>query len=154
VAARGAKPKPPPEPAPKPGFHILKTDGGIVAGKGPRKASIGVVLKDRDYRDVEVLSKAIRRARNHHVAEFRALIAGLEMARRLEIRLLRAYTDSSLVVNSVNGDSNVREEDYRKLRARALLQVEEFADFRLCWVPREMNLEAHALADKALGRSR
>ena len=78
----GTRANPPADPAPGPGTYILKTDAGIVAGKGPRLASIGVVLKDRDYRDVEMLSKRIGRARTHHVAEYKALIAGLEMARR------------------------------------------------------------------------
>jgi probable phosphoglycerate mutase len=148
----GTRAKASADPAPGPGTYILKTDAGIVAGKGPRTASIGVVLKDRDYRDVDVLSKRIRRARTHHVAEYKALIAGLEMARRHGIGLLRAYTDSSLVVNSVNGDSDVQQEDYKKLSAKARLLFKEFEDIRLCWVPREMNNEAHDLADKALGR--
>jgi hypothetical protein len=34
----------------------------------------------------------------------------------------------------------------------ACVLVKEFADFKMCWVPREMNVEANELASRALGR--
>lgn len=41
-------------PTPKPGFYVLKTDGGITAEQGAAgPAAIGVVLKDHKYRDVD-----------------------------------------------------------------------------------------------------
>jgi probable phosphoglycerate mutase len=115
-------------------------------------AAIGAVLKDPKYRDVDQVSKAIGRARNHHVAEYRALIDGLELARRHGIERIRVFLDSSLVVNTVNGDWNVKPEDLRELRANACDLVREFTDIKLCWVLREMNSEADALASQALGR--
>ena len=71
------------DPTPKPGFYVLKTDGGITAeqGQAAGPAAIGVVLKDHKYRDVDEVSKRIGWARNHHEAEYKALIAGLELAR-------------------------------------------------------------------------
>jgi ribonuclease HI len=139
---------------PKPGFYVLKTDGGIRAepGQATGPASIGVVLKDHKYRDVAEVSKRIGRARNHHEAEYEALIAGLELARRHGIDQIRVFSDSTLVVNTVNGDWNLQPEHLKDLCAKAGLLVKEFADIRLCWVPREMNLEADALASTALGR--
>jgi hypothetical protein len=40
------------DPTPKPGFYVLKTDGGIAAeqGQAAGPAAIGVVLKDHKYR--------------------------------------------------------------------------------------------------------
>jgi ribonuclease HI len=139
---------------PKPGFYVLKTDGGIAAeqGLGSGSAAIGVVLKDPKYRDVAQVSKEIGWARSHHVAEFKALVEGLELARRLGIDLLRVFLDSALVVNTVNGDSKLKAEHLRDLYTAACVLVEEFADIKMCWVPREMNVEADALASKALGR--
>jgi ribonuclease HI len=143
-------------PRPKPGFYVLKTDGGITAEKGQAAgpAAIGVVLKDHKYRDVDELSKPIGWARNHHEAEYKALIAGLELARRHGIDRIRVFSDSTLVVNSVNGDWNLQPEHLRDLRSKAALLVEQFVDIRLTWVPREMNLEADTLASRALGRGR
>jgi ribonuclease HI len=138
----------------RPGYYVLKTDGGIAADAGGASgpAAVGVVLKDPKYRDVDQVSKRIGRARNHHVAEYRALIEGLKLARRYEVERIRVFLDSSLVVNTVNG-GNLNPDDLRKLRAKACDLVREFKDIRLCWVPRGMNCEADALASKALGRS-
>lgn len=131
---------------------MLKTDGGIAAGHGDASglAAIGVVLKDPSYRDVAEVSKAIGRARNHHVAEYRALIEGLELARRHGIDRLRVFLDSALVVNTVNGDWKLEPEDLKGLCTIARAHVNEFIDIKLSWVPREMNVEADALASRAL----
>ena len=49
------------DPTPRPGFYVLKTDGGITAepGQAAGPAAIGVVLKDHKYRDVDEISKQI-----------------------------------------------------------------------------------------------
>jgi ribonuclease HI len=137
-------------------LYVLKTDGGITyeQGRASGQAAIGVVLKDPKYRDVDEVSKAIGWARNHHEAEYRALIEGLNLARSHGIDRIRVFLDSTLVVNTVNGDWKLRPEHLRDLRATACLLVEEFADIKLCWLPREMNGEADALASTALGRNR
>jgi ribonuclease HI len=139
--------------APKRGFYVLKTDGGVTAERGQAAglAAIGVVLKDHDYRDVDELSKQIGWARNHHEAEYKALIAGLELARGHGIDRIRVFSDSALVVNTVNGDWNLQPEHLKDLCAKACLLVKEFVDIQLSWVPREMNLEADTLASRALG---
>ncbi len=144
------------DPAPKPGFYVLKTDGGITAehGQAAGPAAIGVVLKDHKHRDVAEISKRIGRARNHHEAEYKALIAGLELARRPALDRIRVFSDSALVVNTVNGDWNLQPEHLKDLCVKAGLLVKEFADIQLSWVPREMNLEADTLASRALGRGR
>ena len=133
---------------------MLKTDGGITRepGLASGQAAIGVLLKDPRYRDVDELSKGIGWARSHHVAEYKALIAGLELARRHGIDRIRVFLDSTLVVNTVNGDSKLKPEHLKDLYSMACVLVKEFADVKVCWVPREMNVEADALASRALGR--
>jgi ribonuclease HI len=141
---------------PKPGFYVLKADGGITVeqGQASGQAAIGVVLKDPKYRDVDELSKRIGWARDHHEAEYKALIEGLELARRHGIDRIRVFLDSVLVVNTVNGDWNLEPEHLKALCTRACFLVKEFIDIKMCWVPREMNVEADALASRALGRGR
>jgi len=133
---------------------VLKADGGITAeqGQASGQAAIGVVLKDPKYRDVDEVSKAIGWARNHHEAEYKALIEGLELARRHGIDRIRVFLDSTLVVNTVNGDW--KPEHLKDLCARACVLVTGFVDIKMCWVPREMNVEADVLASRALGRGR
>ncbi len=150
------EPRSPNRSAPKPGFYVLKTDGGITAERGQAsgQAAIGVVLKDPKYRDVDEVSKGIGWARNHHEAEYKALIEGLELARCHGIDRIRVFLDSALVVNTVNGDWKLEPEHLKDLCAMACVLVKEFADIKMCWVPREMNVEADALASRALGRGR
>ncbi len=64
------------------------------------------------------------------------------------------FSDSALVVNTVNGDWNLQPEHLKDLCVKAGLLVKEFADIQLSWIPREMNLEADTLAGRALGRGR
>ena len=138
---------------PKPGFYVLKTDGGITAEQGASgPAAIGVVLKDPKYRDVDEVSQRIGWARNHHEAEYKALIEGLKLARRHGIDRIRVFLDSALVVNTVNGDWNLKAEHHKDLLTKACDLVKKFADIKVCWVPREMNFEADTLASRALGR--
>jgi ribonuclease HI len=139
----------------KRGFYVLNADGGIAAEQGASgPAAIGVVLKDQKYRDVDQVSKSVGWARNHHEAEYKALIEGLELARRHGIDRIRVFLDSALVVNTVNGDWNLEPEHLKDLCTMACALVQEFADIKLCWVPREMNVEADALASRVLGRGR
>ena len=67
---------------------------------------------------------------------------------------IRVFLDSALVVNTVNGDWKLEPEHLKDLCTMACVLVKEFADIKMCWVPREMNLEADALASRALGRGR
>jgi hypothetical protein len=73
---------------PKTRYHLLTTDGGMVAnqpGKAAGEAAIGVVLKA----PLEEVSEPIGPAKDHHVAEYRALIRGLEVARSRDWTLTR-----------------------------------------------------------------
>jgi ribonuclease HI len=137
---------------PKPGLYTLNADGGIVAEQGQPEgeAAIGVVLKDSDNSPVEAISESIGWALDHHVAEFRALIEGLKLARRYGVDKIRVFLDSQLVVNTVGGDWDLKSEHLQVLRSEARDLYETFTDRRLCWVPREMNTEADELASKAL----
>lgn len=135
---------------------MLKTDGGISRepGRASGRAGIGVVLKDDRDRDVDTESRLFGWVRNHHEAEFRAFIAGLELARRHAIDRIRVFADSRYVIHTVNGDWKLKAEHFKAVYAKAVMLVREFADIRLAWVPREMNVEADALASRALGRFR
>jgi ribonuclease HI len=131
-------------------YHLLMTDGGIVAdrrGKMAGEAAIGVVLKD----PLEEISEAIGAAKDHHVAEYRALIRGLELARSRGIEHLRVCLDSALVVNQLNGRWEVKAKHLKPLYEQAISLIHEFADINIAWVPRTANAEADALASTPLG---
>jgi ribonuclease HI len=149
VGAQGAITE---SPRPKPGLYTLHTDGGIVAapGQAAGEAAIGAVLKNSDNLLVEAISESIGHVDDHHVAEFRALVEGLTMAKRHGVDKIRVFTDSELLVKSVRDDGNLKSEELQKLQAQARDLYRRFTDRELCWVPREMNTEADLLAGAAL----
>ena len=135
---------------PKARYHLLSTDGGIVAdqpGKMAGEAAIGVVLKA----PLEEISEAIGPTKDHHVAEYRALIRGLEAARTHGIGHLRVCLDSALLVNQLNGKWKVKAEHLKPLHEQAVSLIQHFADIKIAWVPRNANAEADALASVPLG---
>jgi len=135
---------------PKTRYHLLTTDGGIVPdqpGKMAGEAAIGVVLKA----PLEEISEPIGPVKDHHVAEYRALIRGLEAARSRGIGHLRVCLDSALLVNQLNGKWKVKAEHLKPLHGQAVSLIQQFADIKITWVPRKANAEADALASTPLG---
>jgi ribonuclease HI len=135
----------------KRGYYLLNTDGGN-SGDRLGRAAIGALLRVRTPRLVTVaqISKAIGPA-THNVAEYRALIEGLKLARDYGVQRIRVYMDSELVVDQVNGVSAVRQAHLNELLKVASSLVALFASIRISWVPREMNAEADRLVQDALG---
>jgi ribonuclease H / adenosylcobalamin/alpha-ribazole phosphatase len=132
------------------GLYQLSTDGGIVAdppGQAAGEAAIGVVLKAPLFETAELIGPV----EDHHVAEYRALIRGLEVARGQEIDRIHVCLDSALVVNQLSGRSKVRAAHLQTCHKRALSLMEQFAEVKLAWVPRRANSEADACASKPLG---
>ena len=135
---------------PKTRYHLLTADGGIVPdqpGKMAGEAAIGVVLKA----PLEEIAERIGPVKDHHVAEYRALIRGLEAARSHGIEHLRVCLDSALVVDQLNGRSQVNAEHLKPLHKQAVALIQQFVDIPITWVPREANAEADALASTPLG---
>jgi ribonuclease HI len=115
----------------------------------PAQGAIGVVLRDPDGHPVAEISKPIGPAINT-VAEYRALIEGLKLARSHGIQRIRVFLDSELVVDQVNGRAKVGNEHIKLLHTEACSLLQEFPNIRISWVPRKWNAEADALATKAL----
>ncbi len=129
---------------------VVYSDGGARGNPGP--AAIGAVVLDPSTdppRRLAVVSERIGVATNN-VAEYRALIAGLEAAAPFHARRLCARADSMLVVQQLLGAWKVKQEHLRPLfqRARALLAA--YAEVELQHVPRGENTDADALVNAAL----
>jgi ribonuclease HI len=138
------------QPEPSNGNYLLNVDGsGTGTTDNPAQGAIGVVLTDPDGRPIAEISKRIGPAINT-VAEYRALIEGLKLARSRGIRRIRVFVDSELVVDQLNGRAKVRKEHIRILHTEACSLLQEFPNIRIAWVPRKWNAEADALATKAL----
>lgn len=138
------------QPEPSKGNYLLNADGsGTGTADNPAQGAIGVVLRDPDGHLIAEISERIGPAINT-VAEYRALIEGLKLARSRGIHRIRVFLDSELVVDQLNGRATVRKEHIRPLHAEACSLLQEFPNIRISWVPRKWNAEADALATKAL----
>ena len=131
------------------GYYLLNTDGGN-SGDPSGRAAIGALLRTRRLVTVDQISRTIGPC-THNVAEYQALIEGLELARVHGIQRIRVYMDSELVVDQVNGDAAVRQAHLSQLHKEARGLVAQFKSIRISWVPRELNAEADRLVKDALG---
>lgn len=128
----------------------LYTDGGARGNPGP--AGIGAVVVDPNTSPPEILasvSKAIGVATSN-VAEYQAMIAGLEAAARFPAVLLRVRSDSLLVISQLQGVWRVKKPHLRPLHQRAMELLRATNSFELQHVPREQNADADMLVNAAL----
>lgn len=125
----------------------LHTDGGARGNPGP--AGIGVVLADEHGEVVADLAKGIG-ATTNNVAEYQALLAGLELALDRGIRELDVYLDSKLVVSQVSGEWKIKDERLRALAAKAQILMGKFDSISIQHVRREQNADADALANQGM----
>lgn len=131
-------------------IFILQTDGsGTGTVESPALGAVGAVLKDSKGRLLHSLSDQIGTATNNE-AEYKALIAGLELALSKGVQRIRIYCDSANTVEQVNKHRAVLEPRLITLRAKVLVLLGGFEEWRLSWIPRAWNAEADALATQAL----
>jgi ribonuclease HI len=128
---------------------ILFTDGGARGNPGP--AAIGVVLRIQGKKPLTV-SETIGEATNN-VAEYRALLRGLEEAKRHGVVELECRLDSELVVKQLNRDYKVRDQHLARLFMRVWNAAQGFRTIHFVAIPRSANREADRLVNAALARA-
>jgi len=123
---------------------VLYADGGARGNPGP--AGIGVVLQDGEGRVVAEIAEGIGYATNN-VAEYRALIAGLELALERGCTELEVRIDSKLVAMQVEGRWKIKSDSLRSLAVRARSLLDSFGQVSISQVPRFENARADRLAN-------
>jgi len=127
---------------------VVNVDGGARGNPGP--AAIGAVVQDAGGEVVEERGERIGRATNN-VAEYRALLLGIERATELGATELELVGDSELVVRQVKGEYKVKDATLRELHAEVKLALRPFAgSWSIRHVRREQNAEADRLVNEAL----
>ncbi|TSC63278.1 MAG: putative phosphoglycerate mutase [Parcubacteria group bacterium Gr01-1014_106] len=124
----------------------LHTDGGARGNPGP--AAIGVVLEIEE-KDPAHVGEAIGEATNN-VAEYRALIRGLEEAKKAGVTELECRLDSELLVKQLNREYKVRDANLASLFVRAWNLAQGFRSIRFIAIPRKENQQADTLVNQAL----
>jgi ribonuclease HI len=128
----------------------LWTDGGARGNPGP--AAFGYVLEAEDGTVLAAHGEAIGTATNN-VAEYRALIAGLEKAAEVGVNELEVVSDSELLVKQMRGEYKVKSETLRGLFERASDLANRLGPVRYTAVRREHNELADRLVNEALDAS-
>jgi ribonuclease HI len=128
----------------------LFTDGGARGNPGP--AAYGYVLEADDGAVLAAHGEAIGTATNN-VAEYRALLAGLEKALELGVDELEVVSDSELLVKQMRGEYKVRKPTLRELSAQAAELADELGSVTYTAVRREHNELADQLVNEALDAS-
>jgi ribonuclease HI len=129
---------------------VVFADGGARGNPGP--AAIGAVVLDPSTDPPTRLAAVSERigSTTNNVAEYKALIAGLQAARAFPSRRVIVRADSMLVVRQVEGAWRVKQPHLRPLleEVRKLLRAYEEVD--IAHVPRAQNADADMLVNAAL----
>lgn len=117
----------------------------------PGDSGIGVVIKDRDKRTVEEYCEYIGQYTNN-VAEYMALICGLQKAKKYNPGQLKIFSDSQLMVQQVSGVWKVKDAKLIQLYENARRLLNGFSSWEINAVPRSENKTADALANMGIDK--
>jgi ribonuclease HI len=88
------------------------------------------------------------------VAEYRALLKGLERAAALGASEVEVVNDSELVAKQLNGAYKVKHPGMKPLFLEAIEALRQFQRWKIRSVPRAQNAHADALVNAALDGER
>jgi ribonuclease HI len=129
-------------------WHIF-VDGAASGNPGP--AGAGILILDDKANELDRRSIFLGEMTNN-MAEYEALVRALDLAREADVRWVRVYSDSELVVNHVSGRYKVRNERLKRYVEAVSLARRQFEGFALQYIPREKNTVADRLAKDAVKR--
>jgi len=140
------------DPAPREGIArvVICCDGGSRGNPGP--AAIGAVVIDPSTdppTTLATVSETIGVTTNN-VAEYRALIAGLEAAESFAPRAVEVRADSQLLIYQLQGRYRVKHANMKPLHDAARRLLARYEHVTLVHVPRAENTVADALVNAAL----
>ncbi len=126
---------------------VAYIDGGARGNPGP--AGFGVRVEQFDGTLIEEFAESIGVATNN-VAEYRALLAALEWARRHQQKQLHVRSDSLLLVQQMLGNYKVKNAGLQPLHAKARVLAGEVGRVTFEHVGRALNAHADRLANTAM----
>jgi ribonuclease HI len=125
----------------------VNVDGGARGNPGP--AAIGVVVRGPGEEVLAEVGETIGRATNN-VAEYKALLRGIELAAEHGAGEVELVGDSELVVRQVEGRYKVKDAGLRELHAEAKRALTGFDKWSIRHVKRAQNADADRLVNQAL----
>jgi ribonuclease HI len=131
---------------------LVHVDGGARGNPGPAAAAC-VISAPQDGKTLGEHAQLLG-ATTNNVAEYRALLLGLQRARQLGADEVEVVGDSELIAKQVLGDYKVKNAALKSLHREALASFARFASWSIRTVPRAQNAEADALVNAALDQQR
>ncbi|MEK7165068.1 MAG: ribonuclease HI family protein [Patescibacteria group bacterium] len=125
----------------------IYTDGGARGNPGP--AGIGVVLYNKKKEVVKEVSEYIGETTNNQ-AEYRALLRGLEEAKKTKATEVNIFMDSELVIKQLKQEYKVRDQELGKVFIKVWNLLQGFSDYSLKHVLRHKNKRADELVNQAI----
>lgn len=125
----------------------VNVDGGARGNPGP--AAIGVVVRDGGGEVLQEVGEMIGEATNN-VAEYKALLRGVELAAELGADEVDLIGDSELVVRQVEGKYKVKNAGIKPLHQEVRRALRDFDSWSIRHVKREENADADRLVNEAL----
>jgi ribonuclease HI len=129
---------------------VVHVDGGARGNPGP--AAVAAVAASTDGDELGERNAFIGEATNN-VAEYRALLLGLELARDLGASDVEVVNDSELVARQIGGEYKVKHAGLRPLYLEAMRELRAFDSWAVRPVRREHNARADELVNEALDRA-
>lgn len=126
---------------------VVHVDGGARGNPGP--AAVGAVATGEEGELLAEKGVYIGEATNN-VAEYRAVLLAIELARELGARELEIVNDSELVARQIGGQYKVKHAGLRPLFVETMRQLRGFDRWTVRNVRREANERADQLVNEAL----
>lgn len=130
---------------------IVHVDGGARGNPGP--AAAASVVSEPGGEVLDEHARLLGEVTNN-VAEYRALLLGLERARALGATEVEVVNDSELIAKQVQGIYKVKHAAMRPLHLEAMAALRQFERWSIRSVPRTQNVHADALVNAALDGAR
>ena len=126
---------------------VVNVDGG--ARGNPGLAAIAAVASDPEGAVIEERSEAIGVATNN-VAEYRAMLLGIQLAKDLGADEVQLIGDSELIAKQVSGEYKVNQDHLRPLRTKVIDALRDLEKWSITTVRREQNDRADELVNDVL----
>jgi ribonuclease HI len=129
-----------------PAFNLF-TDGACRGNPG--QGGAGAILVDEKGNIFATVKNSLGLCTNN-IAEYRALILGLEEALKRRCRRLHIFLDSELLVNQINGTYKVKNENLKVLMHDVKKLLSDFDSYTVEHIARSKNHIADRLANEAI----
>ncbi|MFA6654938.1 MAG: ribonuclease HI family protein [Bacillota bacterium] len=129
---------------------IMYIDGASRGNPGPASCAAVILSEGVPEREIGLFIGTT----TNNVAEYAALILGLQEAKDLGSEEVVIFSDSNLCVQQIKGEFKVSSPHLSPLHKKAMDLLKSFSHWEIHHIPREKNERADSLTDRILDLER